>query len=105
MKLREWHLTARTPEPARQALFVTGMMVRRAGAPRHFDFALERAEGGLQVRFGPALALVRTAPTGTVSAAGLRTNADLAVVVVDPEGAEAVRFATNRNALEGALTR
>ena len=61
---------------------------------------VDQAKGGVQVRFGSALALIRTTSEGPVSAAGLETTSNLAVLIRDADSVEVARFASGGGTLD-----
>jgi hypothetical protein len=75
--LREWHLTATTPKPARQIEFVAVMRPHRKGQKVPSETTLKRIEGGYAleaaVSDGKVVALLPTEDTAALSALGLNS--------------------------------
>lgn len=91
--LREWHLTATTPQDARAMQFVTLLRPHRAGHEVPRQAALEQVDGGYVLRAdlsdGQLLALLPLDEKAELSADGLATIGKIAVRRRLPSGAVA----------------
>ncbi len=89
IKLTQYHMTAATTEPARRQQFATLIRPHRAGEQPVSGGRFERGENCGAVRAalpeGEAIILLRT-DRGEMSALGVVSDADVAVVVLDAQG-------------------
>ena len=91
IKLREWHLTATTPEPRDRIEFITLYRPHRDRVIVPEDSAeLKRIPGGYELRAkvanGRVIALLPTDDTVTLESHDLRTKANVAVRLLDRAG-------------------
>ena len=84
IKLVEWHLTARTRQPARRLEFVTVIQPHRVDAPCPAKVTLKQLPGGyaLEAALGRdhVVVLLRARPDAPLRAGDISTDADLGVV-------------------------
>jgi hypothetical protein len=89
IKLREWHLTTRTPGKSKRMEFVTLYRPHRIQQPVPEQASLERIDGGyaLQVKLsdGQFTALLPTDDTATLEADGMATTGAIKVRVERPD--------------------
>jgi hypothetical protein len=89
VKLTEWHLTARTNEPATRVEFVTLVRPHRAGKepPTGAELSADRNRYELNAPCagGQARLLLRSADAGDMHSSWLDTDADVAAVLHDRE--------------------
>lgn len=90
VRLVEYHLTAATPSPQREAEFVTVLRPHRTGRPPRGEPRLVAVSGGwgLEVPLaqGRAIVLLRAEDARSVAYGPVRTDAAVAAVHVDEEG-------------------
>ncbi|MFW6161933.1 MAG: DUF4962 domain-containing protein [Planctomycetota bacterium] len=90
VKLVEWHLTARTPKPAREAAFITVLRPHRVGQEPPSGARLRRLDKGYELvadlTDGRLVVLLRAADTGTLTSKHLSADADLAALRTDQAG-------------------
>ena len=83
IKLREWHLTATTPKPAKNVQFVALMRPHRNGETLPNEVELKRVERGYVLKAavsdGQVVALLPTADTGKLSAEGIQSEGEIVV--------------------------
>ena len=90
IKLVEYHLTAKPPEPAGAQTFVTVLRPHRAGETLAGEARLEEITGGYAVRVplsgGEVRALLQADGGTAISGMGLTTDGQVGAVVFDAEG-------------------
>ncbi|MCK4298620.1 MAG: heparinase II/III family protein, partial [Planctomycetes bacterium] len=89
IKLVEWHLTARTPEPTRRMEFVTVIRPHRTDQTPPTDAALENIEGGYALEAetseGRVVVLMRSRGGAELRYGSFSTAGDLAAIKLDRE--------------------
>jgi len=89
IKLTEWHMTAKTPKPARTMAFVTVFRPHRSGAASPKAATLTEVPGGYAVTApvgrGRVTVLLRTADAGMVGQGGVTARADVAAFLYDAD--------------------
>jgi len=91
VKLTEWHLTAKTAEPASRMAFVTLIRPHRVGTEPPAEAKLTPVASGLALQAdcarGKALVLLRAADRGTVRFGETASEAEVAASLFDADGA------------------
>ena len=89
INLVEWHLTARTPEPARRMEFVTVIRLHRTDQTPPTGAALENIEGGyaleVETSDGRVVVLMRSRGRAELRYGSFSTAGDLAAIKLDRE--------------------
>ncbi len=96
IKLTQYHLTARTVEPAREQRSVTLIRPHRRGEEPPVEAVCEAGESCLAVRAalpGGEVVMVWRTGRGDLAGMGLETDADVAAVLLDAAGEPARAFA------------
>jgi hypothetical protein len=90
IKLREWHLTASTTEPAKAVEFVTLMRPHRAGQSVPDTARLQKLDGGYlltaELKDGQLIALLPTDDSARLEHGGLKTTGKIIAQRLDAEG-------------------
>ena len=90
VKLVEWHLTARTKEPARRQAFIATLRPHRADRPGTVTTQLHKLDGGFaleaELSDGRAIVIMRTDAEKTLRLKGHESAHDVTAVLTDETG-------------------
>ena len=109
VKLVEWHLTAKTPQPLKSACFVTAIRPhRRSAAPAPAPAPrLSKADGGYAVEAelptGRALILLRSAGATELHFGEIRAQGEVAAILYGKDGTPAASLVVNGSDVGSAL--
>jgi hypothetical protein len=97
--LRQYHLTAATPQPAEEMLFITSLRPQRSSDARLSDVISEKVSGGYLLKAdlpdGTAIVLVRDDEASEVAGGGFTTSDKIAVIKLNANGDIIEKYAPN----------